>query len=96
MLASGIVRRMDDLGRVVVPKEIRRRLHIEEGCPLEIFIDEADHSIIFRKVDEETEFEKLKTAIRDFKLNADPGEYHFKYELLEQFEKILEKYKVKE
>jgi len=39
MKATGIVRRIDDLGRVVVPKEIRRNLHIREGDPLEIFVD---------------------------------------------------------
>ncbi|MFZ5640938.1 MAG: stage V sporulation T C-terminal domain-containing protein [Bacillota bacterium] len=43
----GIVRRMDDLGRMVIPKEIRRNLKIREGDPLEIFIDK--NSIIFRK-----------------------------------------------
>ena len=40
MRATGIVRRIDDLGRVVIPKEIRRNLHIHEGEPLEIFIVE--------------------------------------------------------
>lgn len=38
MKATGIVRRIDDLGRVVVPKEIRRTLRIREGDPLEIFV----------------------------------------------------------
>lgn len=37
--ATGIVRRIDDLGRIVVPKEIRRTLRIREGDPLEIFTD---------------------------------------------------------
>ena len=37
MRATGIVRRVDDLGRVVIPKEIRRTCHIKEGDPLEIF-----------------------------------------------------------
>ena len=41
MKATGIVRRMDDLGRVVIPKEIRRTMKIGEGTPLEIFIDRA-------------------------------------------------------
>ena len=46
--ATGIVRRIDDLGRVVIPKEIRRTMHIREGAPLEIFTnDEGD--VIFRK-----------------------------------------------
>ena len=48
MKATGIVRRIDDLGRVVVPKEIRRTLHIREGDPLEIFTD-RDGGIILRK-----------------------------------------------
>ena len=48
MKATGIVRRMDDLGRVVIPKEIRRTMKIGEGTPLEIFIDK-DGGIIFRK-----------------------------------------------
>ena len=39
MKATGIVRRIDDLGRVVIPKEIRRKLKIKDGAPLEIFID---------------------------------------------------------
>ena len=39
MKATGIVRRIDDLGRVVVPKEIRRTLRIREGDPLEIFTE---------------------------------------------------------
>lgn len=48
MKATGIVRRIDDLGRVVVPKEIRRTLHIREGDPLEIFT-ERDGEIILKK-----------------------------------------------
>lgn len=39
MKATGIVRRMDDLGRVVIPKEIRRAMRIETGSPMEIFTD---------------------------------------------------------
>lgn len=48
MKATGIVRRIDDLGRVVIPKEIRRTAGIREGDPLEIFIDEDD-GVVFRK-----------------------------------------------
>ncbi|MDD5952642.1 MAG: stage V sporulation T C-terminal domain-containing protein [Oscillospiraceae bacterium] len=48
MKATGIVRRIDDLGRVVIPKEIRRTLRIREGDPLEIFTD-ADGVVVFKK-----------------------------------------------
>ena len=46
--ATGIVRRIDDLGRVVVPKEIRRTLRIREGDPLEIYTD-REGQIILKK-----------------------------------------------
>ena len=48
MKATGIVRRVDDLGRVVIPKEIRRTMRIREGDPLEIFLNE-DGSVVFSK-----------------------------------------------
>ena len=46
MKATGIVRRIDDLGRVVIPKEIRRTLRIREGDPLEIFVDRDGEVIL--------------------------------------------------
>ena len=48
MKATGIVRRIDDLGRIVIPKEIRRTLRIREGDPLEIYT-EKDGEVIFKK-----------------------------------------------
>ena len=48
MKATGIVRRIDELGRVVIPKEIRRTLHFREGDPLEIFTD-ANGGVILKK-----------------------------------------------
>lgn len=47
MKSTGIIRRVDDLGRVVIPKEIRRNLGIYEGEPLEIY--NVDNGIAFRK-----------------------------------------------
>ena len=47
MRATGIVRRVDDLGRVVIPKEIRHHLKIHEGDPLEIYVDKD--SVVFQK-----------------------------------------------
>lgn len=54
MKATGIVRRIDDLGRVVIPKEIRRSMKIQEGDPLEIYLEKD--SIVFKKylADEKT------------------------------------------
>ncbi len=48
MKATGIVRRIDDLGRIVIPKEIRRTMRIHEGDPLEIFT-ESNGTVIFKK-----------------------------------------------
>ena len=48
MKATGIVRRIDDLGRIVIPKEIRRSIGLREGEPLEIFIEGGD-TVCFRK-----------------------------------------------
>ena len=47
MKATGIIRRIDDLGRVVIPKEIRRTLRIREGDPLEIYVE--DGAVIYKK-----------------------------------------------
>ncbi|GAA0774425.1 AbrB/MazE/SpoVT family DNA-binding domain-containing protein [Clostridium subterminale] len=47
MKAIGIVRRVDDLGRIVIPKELRRSLCIEEGDPLEIYVD--GNQVILKK-----------------------------------------------
>ena len=48
MKATGIVRRIDDLGRIVIPKEIRKTLKVKEGMPLEIYTDK-EGGIILRK-----------------------------------------------
>ncbi|MCR3760799.1 stage V sporulation protein T [Clostridium felsineum] len=60
MKATGIVRRIDDLGRVVIPKEIRRTLRIREGDPLEIFTD-REGGVILKKyspINELSDFSK--------------------------------------
>lgn len=51
MKATGIIRRIDDLGRIVIPKEIRRNCKIREGDPLEIFMDEDEGGVVLRKYD---------------------------------------------
>lgn len=69
MKATGIVRRIDDLGRVVIPKEIRRTLAIREGDPLEIYT--TDGGVLFRKYEQPTET-KAATAQKWLEDNALP------------------------
>lgn len=49
MKAIGIIRRIDDLGRVAIPKEIRREMGIKEGEPIEIYISKQTGEIILKK-----------------------------------------------
>ena len=67
MKASGIVRRVDDLGRVVIPKEIRRTLGIREGDALEIYT--IDGGVLFRKYTQSAE-SKAATAQKWLEQNA--------------------------
>ena len=71
MKAIGIVRRIDDLGRIVIPREIRERLHIEEGDPLEIFME--DDKIVLRKYDvpdgKEEAVETLQEWLKNIQAN---------------------------
>ena len=65
MKATGIVRRIDDLGRVVIPKEVRRSMRIKEGDPLEIFVNAQDGTVSFRKYQpfEELDWVKAKAIV---------------------------------
>lgn len=69
MKATGIVRRIDDLGRVVIPKEIRRTMAIREGDPLEIYT--TDSGVLFRKYEQPTKT-KAATAQKWLEDNALP------------------------
>lgn len=64
MKATGIVRRIDDLGRVVIPKEIRRTLRIREGDPLEIYT-ERDGEVIFKKYSPMGDLSEFATQMCD-------------------------------
>ena len=61
MKATGIIRRIDDLGRIVIPKEIRRTAHLKEGDAMEIFVDDY---ICFKKYDVERD---LKADLQNLK-----------------------------
>lgn len=67
MKATGIIRRIDDLGRVVIPKEIRKTMGIQEGDPLEIFMEGQD-TVCFRKygTDLTEEIGRLREQIKTY------------------------------
>ncbi|AKL93628.1 transcriptional regulator, AbrB family [Clostridium aceticum] len=104
MKATGIVRRIDDLGRVVIPKEIRRTLRIREGDPLEIFTDREGEVILkkYSPIGELSEFateyaESLQEALGHIAIITDRDTIiavagHSKKEYLEKrISKALEK-----
>ena len=71
MKATGIIRRIDDLGRVVIPKEIRRNCNIREGDPLEIFLQ--DGTVVLRKYNPNYRDELMATL-------QDAADYYDNYE----------------
>lgn len=69
MRATGIVRRIDDLGRVVIPKEIRRTMGIHDGEPFEIFV--GKDSVTFKRFNPNQELkEELLTLVNSYYTNA--------------------------
>lgn len=76
MKATGIVRRIDDLGRVVIPREIRRSLNINEGDPLELFTSRIGGrlSVIFQKYDMTQDYD-FKTLDSILQIAADGHPY---------------------
>lgn len=85
MRATGIIRRIDDLGRVVIPKEIRRNCSIREGDPLEIFLQ--DGGVVFKKYNPDYRKELTNTL-------QDAADYYDDYEddraIAEQLRKIAQ------
>ena len=64
MKATGIVRRIDDLGRVVIPKEIRRTMRIQEGDPMEIFTTN-DGEVIYKRYEAEVDASRVHAELCD-------------------------------
>ena len=87
MKALGIMRRIDDLGRIVIPKEIRRSLKIREGDALELYRD--DDMICLRKVETEKDF------IKDVeKMNYDISELLYSWDNREELSEISKAFDV--
>ena len=93
MKATGIVRRIDDLGRVAIPKEIRRMLRIKEGDPLELFSN--GNTLVLRKWDANYS-EELNSFIEELDdYIGDDFPYEKKVEILKnlkEVEKLLAEY----
>ena len=88
MKATGIVRRIDDLGRVVIPKDLRRTMNIREGDPLEIFVDEG--YILFRKYDQFTPIVKMIDNAMEAVLEDDPKNAGEIIEKLSEAKKLIQ------
>ena len=65
MRATGIVRRTDDLGRIVIPKELRKAFNIREGDPLEVFVDHKEGCICFKPYKDYSEPWRLLERVAD-------------------------------
>ncbi len=73
MKTTGITRRIDELGRIVIPKEIRKNMHLKTGELLEIFLNDSE-TIILKKhsiIDKKEEFLKYYVDVLSSKLSAD-------------------------
>lgn len=62
MKATGIVRRIDDLGRIVIPKEIRRTLEVKEGDPLELYLDN-EGGLVLHKYEKESYTDRVSKLL---------------------------------
>lgn len=92
MQSTGIVRRIDDIGRVVIPKEIRQTMGIQVGDPLEIFIN-TDGEVIFKKYfgyDSQKERIKNTCAALQMMCNAVDGMDKDIIEKLEELRDMIE------
>lgn len=76
MKATGIIRRVDDLGRIVIPKEVRRQLNIAEGTPMELYME--GNKVIFQKYFPGTDLAKSVDDLRAAFLET---EEHFDFEI---------------
>lgn len=87
MKATGIVRRIDDLGRVVIPREIRRSMGIAEGDPLELYVDTESNGIVFVPYHSEAS-SKLKGIAENLNTMGQTPEH---WAIAEEIKKIAKK-----
>ena len=70
MKATGVVRRIDELGRIVIPKEIRKTLRIREGENLEIFLDDQENIVLKNQKKNTVTFKNIKPGVYYLKAHA--------------------------
>lgn len=87
MKATGIVRRIDDLGRVVIPKEIRRFMRIREGDALEIFT--SNEGVTFRKYSQNHPYE-LEAIANELRDNAYQSDDEYRDQIFDIVHKLYE------
>lgn len=95
MKATGIIRRVDDLGRIVIPKEIRRTLGVSEGTPMELFTE--DGKLIVQKYEVgmciEDRLNELQNTFLEFKEDLDHEAEKVIGEHIEELSKIIKQVK---
>lgn len=91
MTETGIIRRVDELGRIVLPKEIRREMRIREGTPMEIYLD--GDTIILRRyramVHAKDALVDTRILVEEHSQDMDPAVAAEVADLLEKAEKLL-------
>ncbi len=91
MRATGIVRRVDDLGRVVIPREIRRSMGIREGEPMEIYLE--NDAVMFRRYSYKLTAEVARVAeLVEQNCNADQETLHLLTDKFLEIAKILKEH----
>jgi AbrB family looped-hinge helix DNA binding protein len=88
MRATGIVRRVDDLGRIVIPREIRRTLRIKDGDPLELFVE--DDRIIFQKYDVSASSKEVIEKAISFVFDDDEMNFNQRQAAISKLKEALE------
>ncbi|MDR2939182.1 MAG: AbrB/MazE/SpoVT family DNA-binding domain-containing protein [Clostridiales bacterium] len=84
MKSTGVIRRIDDLGRFVIPKEIRRNLHIGQGDYIEIYIE--DDAVVLQKFEYKSD---IKGVAEGFVKQLE--DYGYTYEVVDAFKGLIEK-----
>ncbi|GAB6098158.1 stage V sporulation protein T [Halanaerocella petrolearia] len=92
MRATGIVRKIDNLGRVVIPKEIRTKMKINNGNTLEIFVDEDD-TVVLKKYSPVKELGNLKSYIDTLEETTDCNVIIVDTDKIVETSSLLEEYK---